>query len=1133
MYSLFESHIGRSPFFLRFAEILREGAGNLLVHNLNLSTKALLAADAYHRTGKNILVVTADDRLADDFLDDLQVLAGRENAFQLPDFEVLPYEERSPHYTIRAQRIETLSRLIDGKPAIYAVSLRALLRSMVPRELFRANRVELHQGSEYRPDMLVSDLLGMGYQHEFQVSKVGEVARRGGIVDVFPPNLDQPIRIEYWGDEIVSMRSFFVASQRSMGKDLIHVSFAPFREFSLSQVDTTPAMWDRVHRGGFYEGIELDASLLLPKVEAFADWFDPRAAILFVDEPIHAAAYLKEIEEECAELWRKARTRQAGRLIPEPQTLFAGERYFTKLFDRFQTFFLSHSQQQIPQIAGAIEAPFTSQTNMHGDLAMFEQSLGEKLEQNHAIVILSDNKSQAKRMQELLPEYEDRVTFSIGVLQKGFNLNDAGLSVFTDHEIFSRYKKKSHSARFSKEEALTDYETLQPGDYVVHIHYGIGVFEGLAQMTVDGAKIECITLQYADGDRVYVPTYQLTLVSRFVSEEGYVPVIHKLGGKKWEQAKSRARKQIETISEDLVKLYAERKLRQGIGFPADTLWQQEMEDSFIYEDTPDQRRASEEIKRDMEESAPMERLLCGDVGFGKTEVAIRAAFKAVMGGYQVAVLAPTTLLVEQHFHVFRERLAQYPVHIAMFSRFRSTANLARDAARLTMGEVDIAIGTHRLLSKDVKFKRLGLLIVDEEHRFGVKHKERLREMKSNVDTLYMSATPIPRTLNMALSKLKEMSLIQTSPKARLPVRTIVIPWDEEIVKDAIQREIDRGGQVFFVHNRVQTIDSIALNLHRLMPAVGFQIAHGQMPEKQLEAVMIDFAHHKFDVLVCTAIIESGIDIPNANTIVVDRSDMFGLSQLYQIRGRVGRSDRRAYAYLVMPPKINEEARRRLETLTEYDYLGAGFQIAMRDLEIRGAGNLLGSKQSGVINSIGFNYYNRLLQQAMENIENPGGLWKEDEEIQAVSIESDFFFPPDYISDEKERLTLYRRMVGFTKAGEFTELEAELSDRFGEPPAPARMALQYYRLRLFSRSPYLIAFHLRQGFAHFELNRTLLPSREKLSSLVTKFDYPVRFDTVGAMKVIFTLDKSPDPDRLEMMRKSMEILEFIQGWSVEG
>jgi transcription-repair coupling factor (superfamily II helicase) len=1126
MYSLFESHLSHSPFFLHFGSLLTQSRDRILIHNLNQSAKALLAVDAFRRTNRNVLLVVADDRLADDFLDDLQLLAGRENAFQLPDFEVLPYEERSPHYTIRAQRIETLSRLIDEKPAIFVVSLRALMRNMVTRETFAANRVELKQGREYRPDVLVSDLIGMGYQHEFQVSRVGEVARRGGIVDIFPPNLDQPVRVEFWGDEIASMRSFFITSQRSVGKDILSLSCAPSREFSLAQVDTTPAMWERVHTGGFYEGIELDTSLLLPKTGSFAEWF-PESTLLMVDEPIHASAYLKEIAEECAELWRKARTQQSSRVIPEPQKLFGDEIRFRRLFETFRTLFLAHTPQGLPFVEGTMEAPFTAQTVMHGDLAMLEQSVADKRTQDHVVFILSDNKSQSKRMQEMLPDLG--ATYLVGQLHKGFNLNDAGLSVFNDHEIFSRTKKKSHSARFSKEEALTDYESLQPGDYIVHITYGIGVFDGLAQMMVEGNRIECLTLQYADGDRVYVPTFQLQLVSRFVSEEGFVPVIHKLGGKKWEHAKSKARKQIETIAEDIVKLYAERKLRQGVSFPSDTVWQQEMEDSFMFEDTPDQHRASEEIKRDMEEHAPMERLLCGDVGFGKTEVAIRAAFKAVMGGYQVAVLVPTTLLAEQHYTTFRERLAQYPVNIAMFSRFRSPANLEKDAARLALGQVDIAIGTHRLLSKDMKFKRLGLLIVDEEHRFGVRHKERLRQLKSNVDTLYMSATPIPRTLNMALSKLKEMSLIQTSPKARLPVRTIVIPWDEEVIKDAIQREIDRGGQVFFVHNRVQTIDSVAGSLHRLMPRVAFQVAHGQMAEKQLEAVMVDFAHRKFDVLVTTAIIESGIDIPNANTIIVDRSDMFGLSQLYQIRGRVGRSDRRAYAYLIMPPKLTEDARHRLETLTEYDYLGAGYQIAMRDLEIRGAGNLLGTKQSGLINAIGFNYYNHLLQQAVDNIDNPENMWKEDEEPKVVSIESDFFFPPEYISDEKERLILYRRMVNFLEMKEFDELESELADRFGEVPAPARMALQYYRLRLLAKSPYLIAFQMRQGTIQLELNRSLLPSRDKLAALVARFDYPVRFETVGTMKVVFTLDKRPDPDRSEVMRKSMDILEYIRTW----
>ncbi|MCD4829671.1 MAG: transcription-repair coupling factor [Candidatus Cloacimonetes bacterium] len=1118
----------RSPFFTQATEALSAKGRGCLLHGLNASAKAALAAHVFRQRQCDIVFVSADDKTAEDYLEDLQLLVGRESACLLPDFEVLPFEERSPHYTIRAQRIEALARAVSGRPQIYSVPLRSLLRQIVPREMFAANIIGLNSGAEYDPDVLVSNLVGMGYANEYQVSRVGEVARRGGIVDVFSPNLAYPVRIEFWGDEIVGMRSFSVASQRSLEGAVKRVTLLPSREFSLHDIDADEQLWERIHDNGFYDGIEQDVSLLLPRLESFAQWL--KQPLFLFDEYQFFPGYIEELEQEVAELWQKSRTQKKKRQLPEPTRLFESRAWLDNLLTTAHTHFLASSYQEHAHIVSRLEAPLTSQTNMHSDLGMLERSLNDKIAAGHAVFIQSDNRSQSKRMRELLPELADSVTFTIGVLQKGFNLLDAKLSVFTDHEIFSRYRKRRSASQFAKDEALVDYEALQPGDYIVHIDYGIGVYEGLKRMSVEGSEIECLTLRYADNDTVYVPTFQLSLVSRFVSEEGYRPTIHKLGGKMWETQKQRARKQIEVVAEDIVKLYAERKVRKGIAIAPDAPWQTEMEDAFIYEDTPDQSRSTCEIKQDMESDVPMERLLCGDVGFGKTEVAIRAAFKTVLAGYQVAVLVPTTLLAEQHYLVFRERLAQYPVNITMLSRFRTPAAMKKDIVALGEGQIDIAIGTHRLLSKDVRLKRLGLLIIDEEHRFGVRHKEKLRQIKANVDTLYMSATPIPRTLNMAMSRLKEISLMQTSPKARLPVRTIIVPFDEEIIKDAVNREIDRGGQVFFLHNRVQTIDSMAQDLRKLLPHVRFAIAHGQLPERQLERVMLDFAHHKFDVLITSAIIESGIDIPNANTIIVNRADMFGLAQLYQLRGRVGRSNRRAYAYLVIPTRMSEEARKRLETLTEYDYLGAGYQIAMRDLEIRGAGTLLGTKQSGVINSVGFNYYNQLLEQAITNLDEDQQIWSEQEaQTPPVRVTGDHYFPDSYIADEKTRLDLYKRMLGFENASQFDELEAELIDRFGEAPSPAKQALLFYRLRMHTEHAQLVSYQLKGGELVLEFDSRRLPSRQHLGKLVQRFDYPVRFDTSGNLKVFFTLSNDYRASHNELMRLSLPVLEFIHAW----
>ena len=1126
-YTKISSLIDRSEFIKKFDSEIAENKTKGLFYNLNRSAKSILLSRLFKQTGKNIIFITADDKVAEDYLEDLDLLIGRDRAHFLPDYEVLPYEQRSPHYMLRGQRIETLTAAVSSEPGIFSVSIRSLLRKITSSSIFQKNIIRLSVNEEYDPDVLISNLVGMGYETQFQVSKVGELSRRGGIIDVFSPNSHRPVRIEFFGDIIESIRVFSVNSQRSTGEELNKVTLIPSREFSLHDIDTTDKMWEKIHDNGFYDGIELDVSLLIPKIETFVEYFMPDNCIIFWDEFQYVNSYVKEIFEETTDIYQKIKTKFKNRIIPEPDALFANKRFINKVLKKYPNYFLSASYQEFKEISDKFKAPIASQTNIQGNLEVFENEIKEKLEDGYRIIIQSDNKSQSKRMRDLLPQFDEQVDFTIGVLQAGLHLTDAKIAIYTDHEIFSRYKRKRHKNRFSKEEALVDYDALKPGDYIVHIDHGIGIYAGLKRLSIEGNTIETLTLRYAGNDVVYVPTFQLSMVSKFVSEEGITPTIHKLGSKKWENMKSRAQKQIELIAEDLIKLYAERKVKKGIAFEPDSAWQTEMEESFIYEDTPDQRTATEEIKADMEENTPMERLLCGDVGFGKTEVAIRAAFKAVNSGYQVAILVPTTLLAEQHFLVFRERLAQYPVRIAMFSRFRSKANINKDLAKLATGEVDIAIGTHRLLSKDIKYKKLGLLIIDEEHRFGVRHKDKLRQIKTNVDTLYMSATPIPRTMYMALSKLKELSLIRTSPKARLPIRTVVVPYDENIIKDAINREVDRGGQVFFVHNRVQTIESIAAELQELLPHVSFEIGHGQLPEKQLEKITLDFAHHKFDVLIATTIIESGIDIPNANTMIINRTDMFGLAQLYQMRGRVGRSNRRAYAYLIIPPKLNDVARKRLESLIEYESLGSGYQIAMRDMELRGAGSLLGTKQSGIINSIGFNYYNRLLENAIKELQDEEFTEElEKEKTLHLKLDIDHYFPETYISNEKERLEIYRKLLHFNLLSEFDDLEKELVDRFGEIPIESENTILYYKLRMLALQVHLRSLDIKKNQFIIEFDSKRLPPRTLITEVIGKFDYPVNFDTTKNLRIMFNISKVSKTKENSHLKLARKILQFI-------
>ncbi|MBW6515819.1 MAG: transcription-repair coupling factor [Candidatus Cloacimonetes bacterium] len=1149
IYQYLKPYLERSNFLKKFDNTLLQQEKGVLFYQLNLTTKALLSARIFdlQQLKKNVLFITSEDNRAEEIVDDLVLLSGHDNIVFIPDFETLPYEDRSPHFSIRAQRIEGMSRLLNGKSHIIVVSIKNLLRIIVPPRLLRDNIITLKLGNDYKIEQLCSKLVSVGYKIESEVSQVGDFARRGGIIDIFSPANKLPVRLEFFGDTIDSCRFFDPQTQRSTGGKREIYTVLPVREVFLDDITTTDSqLWEKLHNTGLYEGIEQDVSLLYKETATISDYVSLEDTVTVFDEYQFLENIAEELYEETADLYLKRlkeisqKKKSARQEIPLPEQIYSNLDSFVKKISSHSYYFLSAFLQQHKLIKSSQMSSFSSQSSMNGELNILRKVLDSKISEGWQIIIQSDNISQSKRMQELLVDQEDKIEFSIGVLHRGFNIEDAKLALFTDHEIFNRYKQKRFQEYFATGETIIDYETLNPGDYIVHVDHGIGIYEGLKLMQVNGINIECLSIRYAEDARVYVPTFQLQLVNRFVADEGVKPEISKLGSKRWDAVKNRAKKQIELIADDLVRLYAERQARTGISCETDSVWQNDLESSFIYEDTPDQRRATEEIKTDMEQVKPMERLLCGDVGFGKTEVAIRAAFKAITSGWQVAVLVPTTLLAEQHYLVFRERLAQYPVNIAMFSRFRTAKHLKEDVKKIGTGEIDIAIGTHRLFSKDIKFKKLGLLIIDEEHRFGVRHKETLRKLKVNVDTLYMSATPIPRTLSMALAKFKEMSLMQTSPKARLPIRTVIIPYDRGIIKDAILRELERGGQILFLHNRVETIDSIADELRELLPKVRIAVGHGQLPERLLEKVMLDFYDKQFDVLVATTIIESGIDIPNANTIIINRSDMFGLAQLYQLRGRVGRSNRRAYAYFIIPKHLKDEARKRLEALTEYNALGSGYQIAMRDLELRGAGTLLGTKQSGVIQAIGFNYYNKLLSEAVSNLlpvaeelasssseaatpmkwkkdfigqakkcfprlasgdirpSSKPMIW-EDEKVkykERLQIDADFFFPANFIKDERIRLEFYQRMLDFEDVHEFNDLEEELRDRFGSIPEPAQRGIKFYRLRLLAKKVNLEGFQIKKGRILIEFAHNFIPSQQKIEKMIKKIKYPVDFDASG-------------------------------------
>jgi len=1093
-------------------EMLKALNGSELVqaYHMNQSARALIAAWLWQQTGQNVLIVSQDDIIAEDIWDDLCAFIGRDNARYLPDYEILPYEERSPHYSIRATRMMCLHQALDPSPAVYSLSIRALTRYLPSRDLLSGHIFNLQRGMEIDPDELTKRLFNMGYEHDFQVGKVFQMSRRGGIMDIFSPPSLKPVRLEFFGDEIVSMRVFSTNTQRSEPGEIETFTVIPARELSLEDIDPHSPFASQIRKKGFFEGIENQYALLLNELATFADYFEADARLLLFNNFSYVMEEFEQLQEQVHTQYHKELKHKTKARLSPPERMLASEDYLYGLIKPGRCMLLSQSEFNLSIPNLPLKTVFESQPAFGGDLDLLAASLREHTREGRRSILLFDNQSQSQRTKLLLADYEAEAQHHIGVLHEGFGIGLTGPVLWTDHEIFNRYKRKRYTPRFSPGQEIVDYEALKPGDYVVHVEHGIGVFEGLKIIRLDAQDTECLMLRYANDDRVYVPTYQLKMVTKYVAEEGATPTLHRIGSARWQNTKRKAAGQIELVAADIVRLYAERSARVGYAHKPDSDWQKELEESFIYEDTPDQAKTSLEVKADMESPQPMERLLCGDVGFGKTEVAIRAAFKAVCSGTQVAVLVPTTLLAEQHWRVFRERLAQYPIRVAMLSRFRSKTLLAHDIADIVSGKVDIAIGTHRLLSKDIRFPRLGLLIIDEEHRFGVRHKERLRKLQSNVDTLYMSATPIPRTLNMALAKLKEISLMQTSPKERLPIRTIITPRDMEVVRDAIRREIDRGGQVFFIHNRVQTIEHVADELRKLMPNVRFAVGHAQMSEHHLEEVMDAFIANEFQVLISTTIVENGIDIPNANTILIDRADTFGLAQLYQMRGRVGRSNRRAYCYLLIPRGTTTDARHRLEALTQYDFLGAGFQVALRDLELRGAGAILGTKQSGIIQSIGFNYYNSLLEKAVTS--GAGGKKISlDAEMQSnpgtkLKTEIDLYFPPEYIDNDEQRLNIYRRLSAFEKVDEIDGMEAELTDRFGPMPEKALWLLMFFKMDVMANQAQLVNCNVRNHTFTMEWRADQIPSKQKVLGFGSKIRQPLSFDTSKGLKISIEMDK---------------------------
>ncbi len=1009
-----------------------------------------------------LVIACPTGAMAGQLADDLEQFLAPDDVMNFPAWETLPFERVTPNVETMGQRMHVLWRLSqpERRPRVILAGVRALLQLLAPGTE-SIEPITVRRGGIVDPDQLAERLVAFGYRREDLVEHRGEFARRGAIIDVFASTASSPLRLDLWGDELDRLTRFSVNDQRSVEDvDLEHIF--PARELIVTDAVRARAealvaeepwgreQWERITEGAWFDGMEswapwLGAELLLTDVlpsEAKIVLIEPKR---MRDRAVDLLAEEDDLASALASTWARDPARPFPRLHAHPDRLLA---------DSGAVWSVSSVPESptTPVVEATGWGPITADAD--GLAARLVHLLGR----GYAVVVAADGAGSAKRLADLLAEHgvdlpvlDDNSAADLAArgarvvvapLHRGCSLPNAGLALLCEPDLTGR-RRTHRRPRPRRRDAAAFFEDLATGNYVVHHQHGIGHYEGMVKRTIGGVERDYLLVSYKGGDKLYIPSDQIDSLRQYVG--GETPTVHRLGGSDFAKAKSRARSAVREIAQELVLLYQQRVNSPGHPFALDTPWQAEMESSFEYVETPDQRTAIEMTKADMQRPYPMDRLICGDVGFGKTEVAIRAAFKAIQDGKQVALLCPTTLLASQHTATFGDRFAGYPIRVEMLSRFLTDAQARDVIAGLASGEVDCVIGTHRLLSDNVRFKDLGLLVVDEEQRFGVQHKEAMKMLRVNVDVLTLTATPIPRTLEMSLVGIRDFSLLQTPPADRQPILTYVGEYDEQVGVEAIRRELLREGQVFWVHNRVRSIEHAAARLRQLVPEARIAVAHGQMDEGTLEQVVVDFWEGRFDVLVCTTIIESGIDMPTVNTLVVERSDLLGLGQMHQLRGRVGRSGQRAYAYLFHPRDmvLSEEAYERLRTIGESTELGSGFKIAMRDLEIRGAGNLLGESQSGHIAAIGYDLYTQMVTEAVADMK--GVAQREPAELK-LDVPTDAYLPVEYVAKEELRLAAYRRLAEVTTGSEVDDIRAEWEDRYGPPPEPAEALLTIGQLR---------------------------------------------------------------------------------------
>jgi transcription-repair coupling factor (superfamily II helicase) len=1162
------AEVEKSPAFLRAVAQVKSGAGRTRVSGLTPTGKALFHSLLQRATSRPLVVVVGDNRAVEELLPVVRSLAeltgpvATESVIGLPAYDVLPFENQSPHPEIQEARATALWKIATGAANIVITPL-AAASMRLRRTAFYADLAKVvRRGDMLDPERLVEHLRLTGYNQVDVVEMPGEFAHRGGLLDVYPPELERPVRIELFGDEVESIRKFDPATQRSAGATeevaLLPLTETPVDEDTLAAINARltghrlEGDEDTVKEAVRYTGVSVFPGweLYAPVAGGDRNFFDllPGATVV-LDEPdaladSHAIWWTKLTEVHERSL--------IGNLV-RPEDLYLSPEQWADVLQYSATIAVEQLGIESSEDVEHLVMQNQPTTRFHGSVAAMTEEVGKLTREGKRVVFAVSSTGEVERLADVFNEYS--LSFRIGsrtpkpgfevhvdestyfsddvaattivkaYVPEGVALPEANLILFGSRDLFDEpevslgrpQRQKSKVSAF-----LSDFRDLAVGDYVVHVEHGIGQYQGLKEVPQeDGANAEFMVLEYAEGARLYVPLTRLDLVQKYRSSEGVKPILNRLGTQQWQKTKARVKKAMKDMAEELLKLYAVRKTSQGHAFAADTEWQSEFEDAFEFSETEDQMNAIVDVKRDMEAVTPMDRLLCGDVGYGKTEVAMRAAFKAVSDGRQVAVLAPTTVLAFQHFNTFKQRLAAFPIKIDMLSRFRTPKQQKETLAKLDSGEIDIAIGTHRLLSRDVKFNNLGLVIVDEEQRFGVRHKERLKQLRKEVDVLTMSATPIPRTLHMSLLGLRDMSVIETPPKDRMAIQTVVAAWDNKLIRSAIEKELERGGQVYFVHNRVESIYDIADKIREMAPKARILVGHGQMGEAELERVMLAFMRHEADILIATTIIENGLDIPLCNTILINRADRHGLSELYQLRGRVGRSDRRAYAYLLIPPDrdLTDLARRRLAALKEFSDLGAGFKIAALDLELRGAGNLLGGEQSGHIEAVGFELYTTMLERTVRELK--GEVEAEVPETQ-LNLGLNIRIPAEYIQEENQRLRMYKRVAGVETEAQLSDVAGELGDRYGTAPPAVRNLLDYAALKLLSQLLGVAQIERRRDAVSIRFAENAAIDLERLARFV-QGEPGSQFTPAGILK--FSL-KEKEPEKILTRLKAL--LEQLAG-----